>query len=586
MIPKRGRRSVVLLWLLATSGLAGRATAQDTSQVQVIRPEARTPDSMVRAALPVEIINEVIAAYNDSLTTRITGNHILPAGTRHLGPMAVFRGSLRVTGELVGLVTVINGDLLVDPRARVVGDVLVVGGKILLRAGGEITGTRREYARPAILTRSSTGLLTIREAPRSLGDLAMARASLTVAHFKTDLSVQTGRTYNRVEGLPIVFGPTITREGLSNVEGRLDLRGTLWTAPDRTDRRSNFGYSGRLAFEFGKARRLTLGTHLYRQIAPVEEQPLSRTEAGWSAFLFQRDYRDLYEAEGVAGYATYRFDRGLTLATSFRRDAERSVPANDPISLFRNDAWRPNPLVDDGHYQTWRIGLQYDTRNDRESPTAGWLLNAWWERSRSDDAAPLSLPPEVRTPLPPGKHSSQRIMFDARRYARINPSVSAALRFTGGGWVGGDPLPVQRRLSLGGPDLLPGYRFRSFNCTPASLADPSRPALCDRMLAVQLEVRSRTRIGLPIPTADPYINALQRILGIREPDIVIFGDAGASWIAGEGPGRIPNNRIPVLSEWAYELGFGFDAGGVGLYITQPMTGGLPLTASLRLQRRF
>ena len=145
---------------------------------------------------------------------------------------------------------------------------------------------------------------------------------------------------------------------------------------------------------------------------------------------------------------------------------------------------------------------------------------------------------------------------------------------------------MQRRLSLGGPDLLPGYRFRSFNCAPDALGDPSRPALCDRMIAVQLEVRSRTRIGLPIPTSDPYVNALQRILGIREPDIVVFGDAGKSWISGAGPGRIPNDRIPVLNEWAAELGFGFDAGGLGLYFTQPMTEGRPLTVSLRLQRRF
>lgn len=575
-----------LLGLAAASvGTAG-LTAQDTSQVQVIRPEARTPDSTARAALPLEVINALIAGYNDSLTTRITGNHLVPGGTRHVGPMAIFRGSLRVTGELTGRVTVINGDLLVDARGRVVGDVLVVGGRIIVRPGGEIAGDRREYASPALLTRTSAGLLAVREPPRSLGDLASARASLTVAHFKTDLSVATGRTYNRVEGLPIVFGPTISREGLPDVQARLDLQGTVWTAPDPTDRRSSFGYSGRLEFTFGTSHRLTMGGEVYRRMAPIEEQPLSKTEAGWSAFLFQRDYRDFYQAEGIAGYARYRFDHGLTLATSLRRNAERSVPANDPISLFRNDAWRPNPLVDDGHYQTWRLGLQYDTRNDPESPTAGWLVDAWWERSRSDDAAPLSLPQEIRSPILPGRYSSTRIWWDLRRYARINPSVSTALRFAGGGWVGGDPLPVQRRMSLGGPDLLPGYQFRTFNCAPESLADPSRPALCDRMIAVQLELRSRTRIGLPLPTSDPYINALQRILGIREPDIVVFGDAGKSWITGEGPGRIPNTRIPVLKEWAYDLGFGLDAGGLGLYVTQPMTEGRPVTVSLRLQRRF
>jgi len=78
----------------------------------------------------------------------------------------------------------------------------------------------------------------------------------------------------------------------------------------------------------------------------------------------------------------------------------------------------------------------------------------------------------------------------------------------------------------------------------------------------------------------------QRLLAIREPDVVIFADAGKSWITGDGPGRIPNDRIPVLREWASDIGFGFDAGGIGLYISQPLTGGRPLTLTARLQRRF
>jgi hypothetical protein len=329
-----------------------------------------------------------------------------------------------------------------------------------------------------------------------------------------------------------------------------------------------------------------VGSHVYRLIAPTEEQPLSRSETGWSALFLQRDYRDYYQAEGLAGYVTYDVGGGLTLGTSLRRDQERSVPANDPISVLRNDAWRPNPLVDDGHYTSWRLGLDLDTRNDQESPASGWLVHGYWERSRSDDAAPLTLPPEVRDPIPPGRYSSARVWLDARGYARYNPSVRAGVRLVAGGALGGDPLPVQRRLSLGGPDLLPGYPFRYLTCAPASLADPSHPALCDRLVAVQLEVRTRTRMGLPAPTAEPYLNALQRILGIREPDVVIFGDAGAAWIAGDGPARIPSDRIPVFREWKKDIGFGFDAGGIGLYVAQPLTDGLPITITVRLQRRF
>jgi hypothetical protein len=133
---------------------------------------------------------------------------------------------------------------------------------------------------------------------------------------------------------------------------------------------------------------------------------------------------------------------------------------------------------------------------------------------------------------------------------------------------------------------LPGYGFRSLNCAPTSLDDPAQPALCDRLIATQLEVRTRTRIGLPLASADPYVTALQRVFAIREPDVVVFGDLGKSWISGSGPGRVPNDRLPVLGEWSADVGFGFDAGGLGLYLAQPLTGGGPLLFFLRLQRRF
>lgn len=576
----------ILLGILMGGTVTAPAQVTPPDSVIKIRPEDRRPDSAGRATLPPNIVDEVLIAFNDSLATKVYGAMLLPAGSRHAGPIAVFRGTLRVAGELTGRVTIINGDLVIDPGALVAGDVLVVGGQIIVRPGGGIEGRQREYRQPAFLVRTSGGLLTIREPPRTLGDMASARTRFTTGRFETILSAETGRTYNRIEGLPIVFGPSVVRTGLPDVEARLDIRGIAWTAPDRTNRRSDFGYSGRLEFQFGESRQLTVGGQVSRLIAPIEEQPLSRTESGWSALLFQRDYRDFYQAQGASGYLSYALSRGLRVSTSLGRHDERSVPANDPISIFRNEAWRPNPLVDDGHYLTWRVGLDYDTRNDPESPTSGWQVRAWLERSRSDDASPVSLPPEVRDPIPPGRYQFSRIWLDARRYARFNPAIRASARFVAGGWVSGDPLPIQRRLSLGGPDVLPGYGFRNLNCAPASLTDPSRPALCDRMLAVQLEVRTRTRLGLPLATTDPYLSAAQRLLGIREPDVVIFGDAGKSWITGEGPGRIPNDRIPVLREWASAIGFGFDAGGIGLYISQPLTGGRPLTLTARLQRRF
>ena len=581
---EKARRILLLLALGFLVGLARNGAAQDT--VQVIRPEAK-PDSTRRPTLPPEVLREVMSAWNDTVTTRIAGSFFLPAGATLRGPVAVFWGPLRVAGQLEGSVTVINGNLVVEPGGVVRGNVLVVGGRVILRPGGRHEGDPpRTYAVLALLDRAPDGTLIIRAPARPLGELATVGTSFRTGRFGTTLSIQTGRAYTRVEGLPIVFGPSVAREGLPNLDARLDLRGIVWTAPDRTDRRADFGYSGGLQLRFGTTRRLSVRGQFYRTINPSEDQPLSATEAGLSAFLLQRDYRDYHQAEGVSAQVSYVLGHGLTLTTALRRDHERSVPAGDPISVFRNDAWRPNPLVDDGHYVTWRLGADFDTRNDAESPASGWLVRGYWEHSRSSDASPLSLPPEVRDPIAPGSYAFSRVSLDARRYSRFNPSVRTSARLLASGWVSGDPLPVQRRVALGGPDILPGYPFRTQDCAPVSLTDPARPALCDRLLALQLEVRTRTRLGLPIPSPDPYLTGLQRLFAIREPDIVVFGEAGKAWITGDGPGRVPNNRIPVLKEWDYDVGFGIDAGGLGLYLTQPLNRGLPLTFTVRLQRRF
>ena len=81
-------------------------------------------------------------------------------------------------------------------------------------------------------------------------------------------------------------------------------------------------------------------------------------------------------------------------------------------------------------------------------------------------------------------------------------------------------------------------------------------------------------------------HGLQRLFAIREPDLVFFGDAGKAWITGEGPGRVPNDRIPELREWQSDLGVGIDAGGLGFYLAQPLNQGFPLRFTLRLQSRF
>ena len=155
----------------------------------------------------------------------------------------------------------------------------------------------------------------------------------------------------------------------------------------------------------------------------------------------------------------------------------------------------------------------------------------------------------------------------------------------GEGWVDGDRLPVQRRVSLGGPDLLPGYDFRAFTCAPRGFDDPSDMALCDRVVTAQVEVRTRVGLDLGFRTAENAAGE-RRFIGIEEADLVLLADAGKGWLAGSGPSQVPVNRIPSFEEWKVDVGIGLDAGEIGAYIAKGISEGESVKFLVRLQRRF
>lgn len=567
-------------------GAARVAGAQDTAIV--IRPVPVGEDTTEQVGLPAEIVRELVARYNDSTTLRFNGSFTLTAGARLEGRVAVFRGTLRVAGRIDGAVTVINGDLIIAPGGMVVGPVTVAGGRVDVRRGGTLLGEPTTYDALAPVYRLPTGLLAIRAGRKRLGDLATASASFQTGRVYTTLTLETGRTYNRVEGLPIVFGPTFTALGTTNVDARLNLRGIFRPATDRSKLRDAIGFIASTEWTGGEGRRwIRVGGRGYRQILATDDQPLSNGESGWSAFLLQRDLRDHFEARGLEGYGFVEPTRGIRLGLSFRGDHERSVRASDPISAFRNsETWRPNPLIDDGHYRTVRLSLDYDTRDEPARPATGWLIHADAERSTSDDASPVALPAAVRPPILPGRYQFTKLKFDVRRYARFNPTSRVNLRITGAGWIDGDPLPVQRRVALGGPDILPGYGFRALNCAPAGFEDNAATALCDRMLAAQLEIRTNLPVRLPFRIRNQDLATLQQILGIERAELVLMGNTGKAWLSGDGPGRVPNNRIPKFGEWDTDIGVGVDAGGIGLYVAKGLANDRPLRFTVRLVRRF
>ncbi len=577
------RPSLLVLFL---AFLAAPLRAQDS--VIIIRPDAAQPDSLERTGLPSQVVDELLQRFNDSATTRFWGDMDLPAGSALSGSVGVFRGSVRLAGRIDGPLLVINGSLAVLPGGTVTGDVLVVGGRITVAEGGRIAGDRRVYWDAAPVIRNGEGLLVRRGPRRPLPVFSSATARFQSGPLRAAVTVGTGGTYNRIEGLPVVFGPSLDWHLAPATELNLNVRGILRTSADGAGLREDFGYHATGEFRFGQPQGFALGVEGYSEVQGIENHPLSRSEVGWSALLFQRDQWDYYLRQGVGAYSYAYLSPAFRVDLGLRRDQESSVRANDPWSLFRNsDRWRPNPLVDDGHYVAAHARLLYDTRDDRNAPTSGWWLSAEGERDWSNDVAPLVLPTSIRAPVPTERtYAFNRVRLDLRRYNRLSPRSRLNFRFLAEGWAGGDPLPVQRRVALGGADYLPGYEFRAFNCAPGGYSDPSHAALCDRLMLAQAEYRTRLDLGFGRTARGPGWAEVDRYLGLSQLDLVFFTDAGKSWLSGAGPGRVPNDRIPSFREWKADVGVGLDLGGAGIYLARALTDSEPLRVAFRLQHRF
>ncbi len=219
--------------------------AQDS--VIVIDPNAPPTDSVVGAGPPPEVIAELIALYNDSGATRMQGDVTLPAGTKFEGGLALFRGALRIAGRVSGPVTVANGTLYLLPGASVQGDILVVGGRLIRSEQVEHIGQERVYWDAAPVVRTPEGWLALRERRRTLSEIATARTSFQVGKVRTTLSLSTGGTYNRIEGLPLQFGPLFELRPSRSTYARLDLRGILRTTGS-SEAPGDFGYMARADF--------------------------------------------------------------------------------------------------------------------------------------------------------------------------------------------------------------------------------------------------------------------------------------------------------------------------------------------------
>jgi hypothetical protein len=548
---------------------------------------AQQRDTTATNGLPRDVAREVVALYNATTTLRATDRVEIPADSVLRGDVAVLDGPVVVAGRITGRLLAINADVLLRKGARIDGDLLVVGGEVEGSEGATIGGELRVYHPPLRYTRESDQLVAVTE-EQPIIEQWWRRFELGAKPNSNRLEIASAGAYNRTEGLPVKVGPVLYRDqGWGHL--RLSADAILRTGSSFSSATADVGHLVRGEVRVGRRYGVTMAGELFDVVNSVEDWHLSDMEAGLAAFVFRRDYRDYYERHGGRLAAELRATDNADLTLSYGDERWGARPARNPPTLFNGEkSWRDNPVLDAGHLHRAEARLRIDTRNDTFNPLTGWYVIAEYERSSGvlTTAGPTS--PGVRL-LPAGDTRYQRGFLDVRRYNRLAPNAALNVRGVLGGWLGGDPLPLERRLSIDGPGTIPGFDFRAgsppdVGTCSAGAAVPGRPAQCERIALAQLEYRKDLRLSLS--------DELSGGRGARfraDGAWVFFADAGRGWLvnAPGSPLDIGRDALPALSTYRTDIGAGVDFTVLGLYVAKALSSPKePMNVFIRLRHRF
>lgn len=547
----------------------------------------RRDQSSSRSALPRDVAREATRLFNETTVLRSTDRLVIDENRTVDGDVAVLNGPVLISGRVRGRVLAINSDVVLRPTARIEGDLLVVGGEVEGRHAAYVGGEIRIYRQPLQYTRDGDRISEERTASYS-DETDWWRRWERSNRSGSRLQIASAGAYNRVEGLPVNLGPRIFRND-SWGSSQLDAYAVLRTETSFSGNRDDIGHNVNLELRLGRPGGLLIGGRAFNIVDATENWKLKDSEASLSAFLARRDYRDYYERHGGQVRAGLFLRRGADVSVSYGSERWTPRAESTPWTLTRDKAsWRPNPVFDEARMHLVNSTLHIDTRNDKQNPWSGWYVLADLENGYGDvsSVAPRSAPVVATSP---GKIQYARAFADVRRYNRVSPDAQLNLRLVTGGWVSGDPLPLQRRFSVDGSGSMPGYDFRAatgFNeltCTTGAYV-AGLPGQCDRMALGQVEYRGDLHFDLFTDWNDDHYMR-SRSSGVW----VIFADAGRGWLVGTPGDSLTYDRgkLPPATSFRTDLGLGLDFSVIGVYAAKAMSGPKqPVNFFVRIRHRF
>jgi len=553
--------------------------------------------SVIEGAAPHEVQTEVFTFLNDPAVLRIPGGARIPAGTRIDGSVAILGGLAEVGGEITGRLVVVNGDLRLLPGSLVRGSITVLGGTLTVDSPASQGAEAVVYSLP-VSYRARAGRI---EATTGLG-ITPGVVGTDLGFGYTRLTLRSGTSYNRIEGLPVMIGPIIRTSSANPLS--LDLFAIWRSVSGLTLGDGNLGYRFDLRQGIGGRGSFSIGASAYSEVVAIESQGFSNVESSLATFLLHEDLRDHYERMGWStSLEAHPARLPLEGFITFREEEHKTPPIRAPWSLRGDERpWRPLSLSGEGRLRSVEAGITLNTRDDETNPSDGWWAEVRFLRqidgelrlpstSPDDPDLPGIASPESPSPLLP----FMRGTIDLRRYARVGPTSLLLLRGFVGNSLNGNPLPPQYQMALGGEGSLPGYRRFSSDCGARSAAriapigegeDPRQRVFpsygCDGVLLFQVELQNSFPFSWnPLP--ESWENSEASSFFEFQPKWSLTFNAGRGWSQGEVGNGHPRGDSPNRSD----VGVGFFLGGLGLHWSYPLVDREEgVNFFVRLQRRF
>ncbi len=367
-----------------------------------------------------------------------TGDVVIDQRDRIDGNVVVRNGSITVRGQIEGNVLVLNGNVIIQDGGKVIGDATAVNGEVLL-IGGEITG-RIEEKQDVDVDIVYKQRKPVQRVPYRISNA-----------FQNDLAVRDIEFspfwlgFNRVEGFSINSGSRKSLYWDGSIA--LSLYGQLGYAFKAHRWRGQLGATRQ--FAAGNDGLIEIGGEVYSLTDTKDEWVIGRSENDLAAFFFHRDYRDYYDREGFSIYTGHYLNSprfSTHIRVQYLNEIHSSMRNRTDWALFvRDRSFRLNPMIDEGRLNALRVAFNLSTIKPSPRRLDGWSALAAMEYSS----------PSLNSDL-----DYKQYILDVRRYQPISTYDNFNVRLRAGSSEG--DLPVQRIYELGGLGTLPAYPHKAF----------------------------------------------------------------------------------------------------------------------------